>query len=675
MREVFKRYEIGFDILLVTLVGALAYFPLLPGLGYYRDDWHIVFGGLVFGPGIFRSMFSIDRPLVGLIYDILYRILGVHILNWQLAAFGVRLAGVLAVFWIMLMLWPRQRLAATVMGVLAIIYPGFLQQSNAMTYINHEIAVTSVVLSIALTVAACKSSRWTRVGLTVLSMLLLLVFLGSYEPMIGLEGMRLAILYYLETRRPGRWHRRLLAVLKNYAPYLATMLLFIVWRTVIFQSGRPGVDVSALVQTYRAAPIYQLSRVFAASLQDAFIVLFGAWFIAPYTVFTQLRLMDFLAALILGAATFVPVYALVRWSEHTPKDEADDSDPGWTRAAMLIGATSMVAAILPVVVAGREVNFVSILTTAFDHFSLHSSVGAVLLLTGALFHPSVSHRVRMSLLGLAVVVGILTQYGAGVIFRDSWSYTRQFWWQLSWRAPGLEPGTNLIAGFPQNVNVAVESYQVAYPADLIYFPVSQDVQISADLLNSATVEKVILGVSESSQQRTIPFSRDFRNTLLAVFPSASSCLHVVDGAHDLIPPGTDAKAQLIFPYSNIRQITTGGPAQTPPAAIFGASPGNTWCYYYQRASLAVQQEDWAAVARLGDEAQALGLSPYDLSEWWPFILGYANQNQPDSAGQLIRRLKDVAYLRYQVCNTGRGFPPGMTDAGRQVIVDRLCNNP
>jgi hypothetical protein len=326
----------------------------------------------------------------------------------------------------------------------------------------------------------------------------------------------------------------------------------------------------------------------------------------------------------------------------------------------------MVAAILPVVVAGRDVNFVSILTTAFDHFSLHSSVGAVLLLTGALFHPSVGHRVRMSLLGLAVVVGILTQYGAGVIFRDSWSYTRQFWWQLSWRAPELEPGTNLIAGFPQNVNVAVESYQVAYPADLIYFPESQNVQISADLLNSATVEKVILGVSESSQQRTIPFSRDFRNTLLAFFSSASSCLHVVDGAHDLIPPGTDAKPQLIFPYSNIRQIATGGPVQTPPAALFGASPGNTWCYYYQRASLAVQQADWAAVARLGDEAQALGLSPYDLSEWWPFILGYANQNQPDPAGQLILRLKDIAYLRYQVCNSGRGFPPGMTDAAGRL---------
>ena len=49
----------------------------------------------------------------------------------------------------------------------------------------------------------------------------------------------------------------------------------------------------------------------------------------------------------------------------------------------------------------------------------------------------------------------------------------------------------------------------------------------------------------------------------------------------------------------------------------------TWCFYYQKASLAVQNQDWKEAARLGDIAFGLDDYPNDASERLPFIEGYA----------------------------------------------------
>ena len=44
----------------------------------------------------------------------------------------------------------------------------------------------------------------------------------------------------------------------------------------------------------------------------------------------------------------------------------------------------------------------------------------------------------------------------------------------------------------------------------------------------------------------------------------------------------------------------------PPAGLFGDEPPHAWCYYFERASLAAQQGDWALVARLQLEAGRAG---------------------------------------------------------------------
>src|SRR5690606_4366956 len=78
---------------------------------------------------------------------------------------------------------------------------------------------------------------------------------------------------------------------------------------------------------------------------------------------------------------------------------------------------------------------------------------------------------------------------------------------------------------------------------------------------------------------------------------------------------------------------------TPPAAMFGAEPEHDWCYFFEKADLAKQLEDWHTAAALGDEAQAAGYSPLDSRsnaphEWMPFIAAYAHEDRWAEAAEL-----------------------------------------
>ena len=71
-----------------------------------------------------------------------------------------------------------------------------------------------------------------------------------------------------------------------------------------------------------------------------------------------------------------------------------------------------------------------------------------------------------------------------------------------------------------------------------------------------------------------------------------------------------------------------------PESIYWRSSEKSWCYYFQKASLARQMEDWELIIQYGDEARDKGLRPFDVTEWKPFIDAYNRLGRKD----------DVKYL-------------------------------
>lgn len=72
-----------------------------------------------------------------------------------------------------------------------------------------------------------------------------------------------------------------------------------------------------------------------------------------------------------------------------------------------------------------------------------------------------------------------------------------------------------------------------------------------------------------------------------------------------------------------------------PTSIFGSEPQHNWCYYYQKADLARQFQDWQKIGELGDEARAKNLAPADKDEWLLFVEGYQKIGRYSDATQLL----------------------------------------
>jgi hypothetical protein len=71
----------------------LAYGPLLPWLGFYRDDWYQLWAGTTLGPRSIITLFSIDRPVMGYFYAAAFSVRNDSALAWQICALFLRWLG------------------------------------------------------------------------------------------------------------------------------------------------------------------------------------------------------------------------------------------------------------------------------------------------------------------------------------------------------------------------------------------------------------------------------------------------------------------------------------------------------------------------------------------------------------------------------------------------------
>jgi hypothetical protein len=251
-----------------------------------------------------------------------------------------------------------------------------------------------------------------------------------------------------------------------------------------------------------------------------------------------------------------------------------------------------------------------------------------------------------------VVLATLAHVSNSLNHVQQWQIMRNFWWQVSWRIPQIEPGTVIMVSYP-GVSIN-EDYFVWGPANLIYYPTLDPSAPSVLNINGATlsmrdIKAAILKGEDTVDRRSILSERDFANLLVLSQPVESACVQVLDGQDLVLSEDTRPEIMLAAPHSQVDRILLDEPGKTPPEAVFGQEPVHNWCYYYQKASLARQQGDWEMVLKLGEEAQSAGLSPVDRIEWLPFIEAYARQGNLKKVRNLATILRAVPYYQQQAC--------------------------
>ncbi len=189
-----------------------------------------------------------------------------------------------------------------------------------------------------------------------------------------------------------------------------------------------------------------------------------------------------------------------------------------------------------------------------------------------------------------------------------------------------------------------ESYEIWGPANLIYHP-DTPLDLSGEIINQQTLHWIRSGDSYGKTIRRVDVNMDFTKNLLISLPWSNGCLHVYGKEYQVISEFDDPVMAYLTPFSSWSQILPEGKQAQMPVSIFGKEPAHDWCYTYQKASLAYQQQDWAEIIRLGDEASALGLQPVDEMEWLPFYEAYARMGRYDEAnhlGGIIRMNKSIS---------------------------------
>jgi hypothetical protein len=266
----------------------------------------------------------------------------------------------------------------------------------------------------------------------------------------------------------------------------------------------------------------------------------------------------------------------------------------------------------------------------------------------------------MVAISLLVGLAMLTHRGLSAQARTEEAMIRDFWWQMSWRAPDLKEGVLLIVQYPFDF---ADDVDVVYgPANFIYYPEAQaqtpvKLALNSEVVQGDTVTEILLGKKErtSNYYDAHEYYSNFGNVLIIAQSSANACLRVIDPRWTNFSRNDGSWIFEAAEKSRVENIVLSGPPHLPPEYLFGPEPARDWCYYFQKADLARQMGDWEQVAQLYDEAKKLELTPNDQIELIPFLQAYAFLGDEQKVKQISSIINAEAWYKLQACQILRGM--------------------
>jgi hypothetical protein len=278
-------------------------------------------------------------------------------------------------------------------------------------------------------------------------------------------------------------------------------------------------------------------------------------------------------------------------------------------------------------------------------------LGSVFFLAGII---SLIPRQKLQILVFAILIAFSAgrQFLWADEYRRDWIVQKNLFWQMSWRIPDLEENTTVLLS-----EGALKFYadnSLSAPLNWIYAPDASAEHIPYMLYYL----RARFGVDGENLEAHKPLYHDFiagefnGNTeqMLLISFSPPGCLHIIDPVIDVENKFiSDKLLRNAVPFSNPDLILPEGNPILPE--IYAPEPKHEWCYYFQRAELARQREDWEQVVKLGEKAFASGDHPNDPTEHFVFIEAYAHTNAWGNAYQLSTRAKRVSpsYMKPLLC--------------------------
>ena len=333
----------------------------------------------------------------------------------------------------------------------------------------------------------------------------------------------------------------------------------------------------------------------------------------------------------------------------------------WYPQAILVGLFAMLAAGWPFWITQLPLR----MGFPQDRFSLPLSVGACLLFAGLVDWASRNLARQAAVIGLVVALAAGFHFTTAAAYHDDWATARDFFWQLAWRAPSIQPRTLFLS-----TDLPFRYFE----DDLLTAPLNWtfDPDSTSTKMKYIFYDMLVRYHNLPPLNPLNPIEKDFRgmgfsgNTsrTLMVYYAPPGCVRILDPVYDTdlveIPNELLKKISLSNPGDLIQDQA---PPAAPPVDIFGSEPKHRWCYFFEKADLARQNKDWNAIVKLSNQSIRQGYRPDDPAEYLPFIEAYLRTGH----------WADGFELTQSAYQANRALRPALCAAWRRSVNDGIKN--
>lgn len=638
-----KRLHPAVTLLIAAI---LAYGLLIPQLGFYWDDLPMSWIRYQLGTEAMTKYFSTNRPVWALLYQVTTRLLPQVPIYWQVLALITRWLGAVTLWAVVKQLFPQKEKFALTISLVFLLYPGFNQQPVSYLFSHFFIVLIFFLFSYYLMLR----------GRTIPALIFSALNLWMMEYFFVLELVRPFILWTSLRDVPSP-KERIIRTLKLWIPYLAVFVLAVLSRMFIFNNQVYGFSIK---DQLAEAPLETISLLLQNIFTSLWTVTGAAWgliFRFPNPVVDGPRITLIYSAVVIAVAGLV----VFGWRGQAEGDESTAKDKAWLIG---LGVVSLFLAGPPFWLTGVPVS----LGFPANRATLSFLLGVVFVLAGLLEFVPTKIKYAAAVLLIALAAG--RQFLWANEFRRDWAYQKNLFWQMTWRAPGLEKNTMVLLNedleyYADNSLSAALNWVYA-PENhsdvvdyVLFYPTNRD-ELSAKLSSGVPIDYDFLaGKFSGNTSQTVVF-----------YYSPPRCLRLldpeIDAVNRLIPDDTYLRdAALLSSTVPILSETTSRMPQ-----VYGPEPAHGWCYYFQKADLARQMGDWDEVVALGEQAFASGDYPNDPIERFVFIEGYAHQSDWEIAVELSQSSYQVSkkYVGPPLCKLWERIARETESSSKQNVI-------
>lgn len=591
----------------------VAYGYALTSLGYYWSDWEVVMYTKL-KPSVQFGFYAEDRPFPWT-YQLIYFLVGSKPIGWHIVTLLLRWAGILFFVYALIEFWPLYRKQFFWLGALLVVYPGFIQQTQSAAFSRHMMTLFLFTLSLYLMALAIKHPKWERLFYP-LSWVATFMHLFTIEYFSGIEFMRPVLVWVLIANGNKKVSHLLRKVVIVSLPYLLITVFFLwarfVYFPTVFQTLGRLDNVSSTVVGFQVSFVESVLDLFNRGLLDLLYSTLQVW----TNSIIKLGGFDFQRRITWFAFGLGALFAFGYPFFYKINDE-EGSNHSSPILIIFIGLLLFVTSAIPVWGIGKEIN-----TGGWNvRFTLAPMFGASLMTVG--FVLLFVHPARQKwLLGFLLMFSIATQIWIVNEYRRDWVTQRNYFWQAYWRMPALKSGTAILS-FEQPSHMITHDMDSTWAINVLYQYDTQDGSIPYMFITPEYDVYFQPNIEYSQRARNLVFNGNTSDSVAVLHQTDNSCLRVLDPVY-LYDPLLDEGHDRLIPVSNLSRIVPDPTRVSPNTDIFGPEPDHTWCYFFEKADLARQTEDWEGVLDLFKQAKQLGFIPKYGAEYIPFIEAYAH---------------------------------------------------